>query len=205
MPDFSYEDTAQARGFSVICGIDEAGRGPWAGPVVAGAVILNRASLTKDLIKGLDDSKKLKSARREELLEQLKLHAVIGVGQANVEEIDEMNILKATLAAMVRAIEDLNVFPDFALVDGNCAPDFIFESECIIRGDGASLSIAAASIVAKVTRDQIMADLAQTYPEYGWDRNAGYGTREHRKALETYGATLAHRKSYAPIQKILGR
>lgn len=204
MPDFSYEDLARARGFSVICGIDEAGRGPWAGPVVAGAVILDRASLTDDLINGLDDSKKLKPARREDLFEQLKLHTQIGVGQADVVEIDELNILKATLTAMNRAVEDLNVLPDFALVDGNCAPELFFQTECINRGDSASLSIAAASIVAKVTRDCIMADLARAYPEYGWERNAGYGTREHREAIETHGVTPEHRKSYAPIRKILG-
>ena len=204
MPDFSYEDLARARGFSVICGIDEAGRGPWAGPVVAGAVILDSASLTDDLIKGLDDSKKLKPARREDLFEQLKLHTKIGVGQADVVEIDEMNILNATLAAMTRAVKDLNVLPDLALVDGNYAPDDFFQTECIIRGDSASLSIAAASIVAKVTRDYIMTDIAHAYPEYGWERNAGYGTREHREAIETHGVTPEHRKSYAPIRKILG-
>ena len=203
MPDLSYEDLAKTRGFNIICGIDEAGRGSWAGPVVAGAVILYRKNLTIELIKDLDDSKKLKRARREELFEQLKLHSEIGIGQANVVEIDKINILKATLKAMARAVRNLNIVPDLALVDGNCTPDLKFRSECIIRGDGASLSIAAASIVAKVTRDRIMANIACAYPKYGWERNAGYGTREHQEALKNYGVTLEHRKSYLPIRKLL--
>jgi len=203
MPDFSFENAALARGFEVICGIDEAGRGPWAGPVVAGAVVLDRASLPDDLIEGLDDSKKLKPARREELLESMKPHARIGVGLADVAEIDEVNILQATLRAMARAVEDLGGNLDLALVDGNREPDLAFEAECVVRGDGKSLSIAAASIVAKVTRDRIMADLARTYPAYGWDHNAGYGTAEHREALAAHGVTREHRRTYAPIRKIL--
>ena len=209
MPDFSLEDAALARGHDVICGIDEAGRGPWAGPVVAGAVILDRTSLPDDLIEGLDDSKKLKPARREELLERLGPHARIGVGQADVAEIDEVNILQATLRAMARAVHDLGDGGSFgrpvlALVDGNRKPDLAFQAECVVRGDGKSLSIAAASIVAKVNRDRIMADLARTYLAYGWERNAGYGTREHQDALAAHGVTPEHRKSYAPIRKILG-
>ena len=209
MPDFSYEDAALGRGFGVICGIDEAGRGPWAGPVVAGAVVLDRASLPDDLLNGLDDSKKLKPLRREELLDRLRPHARIGVGRAEVCEIDEMNILQATLIAMARAVDDLGsgVWTGqsaLALVDGNREPELAFEAECVVKGDGKSLSIAAASIVAKVTRDRIMADLARTYPAYGWERNAGYGTREHRDALAAHGVTPEHRKSYAPIHKILG-
>ena len=204
MPDFSYEDAALARGHGIICGIDEAGRGPWAGPIVAGAVVLDRNTLPDDLIEGLDDSKKLKPARRENLLERLKPHARIGVGQADVAEIDEVNILQATLRAMRRAVEDLGLRPDMALVDGNREPDLAIQAECVVKGDGKSLSIAAASIVAKVTRDRIMADLARTYPDYGWERNAGYGTPEHQAALAAHGVTPEHRKSYAPIRKILG-
>jgi ribonuclease HII len=209
MPDFSFEDAALARGLGVICGIDEAGRGPWAGPVVAGAVILDRATLPEDLIRGLDDSKKLKPARREALFERLAPHARIGVGLAGVAEIDAVNILQATMLAMGRAVDDLGGKdnggpPGFALVDGNREPDLPVPVQCVVRGDGKSLSIAAASIVAKVTRDRIMADLAVTYPAYGWERNAGYGTPQHQAALAAHGVTPEHRKSYAPIRKILG-
>ena len=204
MPDFHFEALAQKKGYNIICGIDEAGRGPWAGPVVAGAVILNREKLTDKLVNRLDDSKKLKPARREELFEELKLCSCIGIGQSNVIEIDNVNILNATLLAMTRAVGNLSTLADIALVDGNHAPKLPFHSECIVRGDSLSLSIAAASIVAKVTRDRIMAGLACTYPEYGWERNVGYGTPGHRKALEINGGTMEHRKSYAPIKKILG-
>ncbi len=204
MPDFSLEDAARREGAAVICGIDEAGRGPWAGPVVAGTVILNAATLPPDLIGGLDDSKKLKPARREELFEGLKAAALIGVGRADVAEIDDINILQATMLAMSRAVEALDVQPDFALVDGNREPDLKCRVQCVVRGDGKSLSIAAASIVAKVTRDRIMAALAATFPGYGWERNAGYGTKEHQGALAALGVTPEHRKSYAPIRKILG-
>ncbi len=206
MPDFSYEDAALAKGRTLVCGVDEAGRGPWAGPVVAGAVILDRATLPPDLVSGLDDSKKLKPARRRELLDGLQGHAVIGVGIADVAEIDDLNILQATMLAMARAVEGLghDPAPDVALVDGNKAPNLGCRVECIVRGDGKSLSIAAASIVAKVTRDRIMAGLAETFPGYGWETNAGYGTKQHQTALKALGVTPEHRKSYAPIRKILG-
>ncbi|MDA0305232.1 MAG: ribonuclease HII [Proteobacteria bacterium] len=208
MPDFTFENTARAQGFGLICGIDEAGRGPWAGPVVAGAVILDPQTMSENLIRGLDDSKKLKPATREELLAELKTVARIGVGQASVDEIDELNILQATFLAMHRAVEALGgafgEAPDFALVDGNRAPSLPCPAQTVIKGDGKSLSIAAASIVAKVTRDRGMADLAQTYPGYGWENNAGYGTKEHQSALRELGVTPEHRKSYKPIQKILG-
>ena len=208
MPDFSYEDAALARGHAVICGIDEAGRGPWAGPVVAGAVILERATLPGDLVLNLDDSKKLKPARREELFERLARHARIGIGRAEVAEIDEINILQATMLAMARAVDGLGGGaagqPGLALVDGNREPELACPVQCVVRGDGISLSIAAASIVAKVTRDRIMAALALAYPAYGWERNAGYGTRHHQDALAAHGVTPEHRRSYAPIRKILG-
>ncbi len=204
MPDFSLEDAAHDSGHGLICGVDEAGRGPWAGPVVAAAVILDRAALPRELVGGLDDSKKLKPARRRELLEQLQTHAVIGVGLADVAEIDDLNILEATMLAMARAIGDLSVSPDLALIDGNRGPKVDCAVQCVVKGDGKSQSIAAASIVAKVTRDGIMADLAETFPGYGWERNAGYGTKEHQGALAALGVTPEHRKSYAPIRKLLG-
>jgi len=204
MPDFTFENAARAQGFGLICGIDEAGRGPWAGPVVAGAVILDPQTMSDNLIRGLDDSKKLKAAIREDLLAELKTVALIGVGQASVDEIDELNILQATFLAMRRAVEMLGEAPDFALVDGNRAPSLPCPAQTVIKGDGKSLSIAASSIVAKVTRDRGMADLAQTYPGYGWENNAGYGTKQHQSALRELGVTPEHRKSYKPIQKILG-
>jgi len=204
MPDFSYEDAALASGFGLICGVDEAGRGPWAGPVVAGAVILDRAIMPPSLVGGLDDSKKLKPARRRALLKDLQDVAVIGIGVADVAEIDEINILQAMMLAMTRAVGDLSAKPDVALIDGNKAPNLTCSTECVVKGDGKSLSIAAASIVAKVTRDNIMARLAETFPGYGWERNAGYGTREHQGALASLGVTTEHRKSFAPIRKILG-
>jgi len=204
MPDFRYEDAARAAGHGLICGVDEAGRGPWAGPVVAGAVILDRATLPPDLADGLDDSKKLKPARRRELLGQLQGVAVIGVGIADVVEIDDLNILQATMLAMTRAVEGLSDIPDMALIDGNRAPKIGCATQCVVKGDAKSLSIAAASIVAKVTRDKIMTDLAGAFPGYGWERNAGYGTKEHQGALALLGVTPEHRRSYAPIRKILG-
>ncbi len=205
MPDFGLEDQARREGHAVIAGVDEAGRGPWAGPVVAGAVILDRVSLSSELRRGLDDSKKLKPEKREDLLLRLEREALIGVGQADVSEIDSLNILQATLLAMARAVRDLGVTPDMALVDGNREPQLACPVRCVVRGDGQSLSIAAASIAAKVTRDRIMAGLAETFPGYGWERNAGYGTREHQMALDRLGVTPEHRVSYAPIKKIMGR
>ena len=153
----------------------------------------------------LDDSKKLKPARRAELFDALQGHARIGVGIASVEEIDRINILQATLTAMQRAVVDLAVVPGLALVDGNRAPDLNCPVQTVIKGDGLSLSIAAASIVAKVTRDRIMADLAEVHPGYGWDRNAGYGTPEHQRGLADLGVTDHHRRSFAPIRKIIGQ
>ena len=200
MPDFTLEEQAGV----VVAGVDEAGRGPWAGPVVAGAVILERASLPAELIDGLDDSKKLKPARRRDLFARLPGHALIGIGQASVAEIDESNILAATMVAMKRAVAGLGAVPGLALIDGNRAPDLACPCRCVVGGDGKSLSIAAASIAAKVTRDGIMAELAQSYPGYGWERNAGYGTKEHRDALKRLGVSVHHRRSFKPIINILG-
>ena len=205
MPDFSLEQDAIDDGLSPVCGVDEAGRGPWAGPVVAGAAILDITTLPESLKSGLDDSKKLKSGKRAELFQALQDSAHLGVGIASVEEIDQMNILQATLTAMRRAVENLGVNPALVLVDGNRAPDLVCPVRTVIKGDGLSLSIAAASIVAKVTRDRIMADLAEIHPGYGWDRNAGYGTAEHQRALADLGVTDHHRRSFAPIRKIIER
>jgi len=204
MPDLTFEKEACADGHQVIAGIDEAGRGPWAGPVVAGAVVFKPDSIPAALRRDLDDSKKLKPVDRERLFEGLHLVARIGVGVAEVSEIDDINILQATLLAMGRAVDDLGgPAPDFALVDGNKAPALACLVRTVVKGDGLSLSIAAASIIAKVTRDRIMMDLDRRYPGYGWARNAGYGTPEHQTALARLGITPAHRRSYAPIRKIL--
>ena len=203
MPDFSFE--LRKPGF--IAGVDEAGRGPWAGPVVAGAAILNRETLAQDLIDGLDDSKKLKAEKREALLSRLEgSDAVLGIGIASVAEIDVLNILQATMLAMRRAVADLGVVPDYALIDGNRVPDGLAcPAEAVVKGDGQSLSIAAASIVAKVSRDRMMAELDRQYPGYGWTANAGYGTKAHQEGLANLGVTPEHRKSFAPIRKILSR
>jgi ribonuclease HII len=200
MPDFRLETAAGG----VVAGIDEAGRGPWAGPVVAGAVILDPATLPASLCNGLDDSKRLKPARREDLLAALRGYARIGVGRAEVAEIDTLNILQASLLAMVRAVAELGAPPDLAMVDGTHAPALACPVQCVVKGDSRSLSIAAASIVAKVTRDAIMAELAAIHPGYGWERNAGYGTAEHQGALERLGVTPHHRRSFRPIIKMLG-
>lgn len=208
MPDFQHEDRARSAGHAVVCGIDEAGRGPWAGPVVAAAVILDRASLPGELAAGLDDSKRLKPQARERLLTALGPCAAIGIGQATAAEIDAVNVLQATFLAMDRAVRSLGRVPDFALVDGNRPPPLPSIPgclvDCLVGGDGRSLSIAAASIAAKVTRDRLMAGLAARFPGYGWERNAGYGTAEHKAALIRLGVTPEHRKSYKPILNILG-
>ena len=196
MPDFTRE-TAHG---GIVAGIDEAGRGPLAGPVVAAAVILDPAGL--DALAGLDDSKVLSKGRREDLYARLPGRARIGIGAASVAEIDRRNILGATMLAMARALAALGAVPDLALVDGNRAPTLPCPVETIIRGDAVCLSIAAASIVAKVTRDRIMSRLAVVYPGYGWDRNAGYGTAEHRDALTRCGITPHHRRSFSPISQL---
>lgn len=188
---------------AVVAGIDEAGRGPWAGPVVAAAVVLDQ-TLPSVLTAGIDDSKRLSAARRSALLEILRQHARIGVGRAEVQEIDTLNILEATMLAMRRAVAALGAPPPvYALVDGNRTPSLPCPATAIIKGDATCLSIAAASVVAKVTRDREMAALAVRYPGYGWERNAGYGTAEHRDALTRLGVTPHHRRSFAPIRNML--
>jgi ribonuclease HII len=199
MPDYAIEmeEGAPAR---LVCGVDEAGRGPLAGPVVAAAVIIDISNCPD----GLNDSKKLDAPRREALLAQLEAHAEIGIGIASVEEIDEINILHATMLAMTRAVASLPRAPHVALIDGNrCPPDLACASRAVVGGDTRALSIAAASIVAKVTRDRLMHELAEAHPGYGFERHMGYGTPQHLDALSRLGATPAHRRSFAPIRKIL--
>ena len=195
------------RNGAVIAGIDEAGRGPLAGPVVAAAVILPVLACPRKLKNGLDDSKKLAAERREELFAALMAceGAIIGIGRAEVQEIDSVNILNATFRAMGRAVQALQRRVDIALVDGNqkpALPDHI-HIDTVIGGDGLSLSIAAASIVAKVTRARLMCELHAAHPGYGWITNMGYGTREHCDALTSLGATPHHRRSFAPVRAAL--
>lgn len=204
MPDFTLEEGLSG----IVCGIDEAGRGPWAGPVVAGAVVLDRARLDPGLAATLDDSKKLSAVKRTTLFQALKAGeasgaVVMATGIASVEEIDRLNILKATLLAMGRAVSALSHPPDHALVDGNSLPDLPCRTTAVIKGDQRSLSIAAASIAAKVTRDALMAALDNDHPGYGFASHVGYGTKAHREALLRLGPTPHHRKSFTPIHNIL--
>lgn len=199
MPDFTLEKEVGG----IVAGIDEAGRGPLAGPVVAAAVIIDRARLAPRLLAQIDDSKRLSRARREVVFEALADVAHIGIGQADVDEIDRINILQASLLAMRRAVDQLGVKPETALIDGNRAPELSCRSRCVVGGDRLSVSIAAASIVAKVTRDRLITELARLYPGYGWERNAGYGTKEHLDALQILGITPEHRRSFRPVSDIL--
>jgi len=195
--------TLEREAGGLVAGIDEAGRGPWAGPVVAAAVIIDLDLMPRHLADQIDDSKVLRPAKRVELAAALIPCARIGIGAASVDEIDRINILQATFLAMTRALAALGVLPDTALVDGNRLPTLPCAARAIVKGDSKSLSIAAASIVAKVTRDRIMAMLSSRYPGFGWERNAGYGTAQHRAGLAQFGVTPHHRRSYAPIRKIL--
>ncbi len=188
-----------ACGVPVVAGVDEVGRGPWAGPVVAAAVILDTARLPD----GLNDSKKLSRQKREQLDAAIRETSAVGLGVVEVADIDRLNILAAAMEAMRRAVADLPVAPGHALVDGNRLPDLAMPATAVIKGDGLSASIAAASIVAKVHRDRLMATLAETFPAYGWERNAGYGTAEHQAALRDHGVTCHHRRSFAPIARLL--
>ena len=187
----------------IVVGIDEAGVGPWAGPVVAAAVFFEPTFSQRLLPKGINDSKQLKRAHRDELFEEIHQKAKVGVGIASVEEIGSLNILRATQLAMLRSFQELNIEPHMAIVDGNRKPPLPCPAVAIVKGDEKYVSIAAASIVAKVTRDRIMMQLAENYPGYGWERNAGYGTKEHQDGLKKLGVTPAHRRSYAPIRIIL--
>lgn len=200
MLDYTAEQTRIAAGFPVVAGIDEAGRGPWAGPVVAAAVVLNPLGLPQ----GLRDSKKLSAARRETLFTFLSTHAHVGVGQASVAEIDSLNIREATFLAMRRAVLQLQQAMgqpvNYVFVDGNVLPSGLPAGEWVVKGDDKILSVAAASVVAKVTRDRLMTTLHQQFPHYGWHNNAGYGTKSHQQGIATFGITPHHRQSFAPIK-----
>ena len=193
------EHAAYEEGYQIICGVDEAGRGPLAGPVCAAAVILPMGLE----IPGLTDSKKLTDKKRRELFPVIKKQAIAyGIGLASHEEIDEINILQATYLAMERALAQLSVRPDIALIDGNRAKDFGLPVKTIIKGDSLSMNIAAASILAKVTRDDLMLEMAEKYPEYGFEVHKGYGTKAHYEALRTHGAAAIHRKTF--LKKFYG-
>lgn len=195
MPDLSLETALGG----MVAGIDEVGRGPLAGPVVAAAIIIDPAALPAELVAHLDDSKKLGAKKREHLDGLIRQHCRFAIAQASVAEIDRLNILKATFLAMARAVDGLGIIPDHALVDGNRPPPLPCPAHCVIGGDGKSLSIAAASIIAKVHRDRLMAALDRDFPGYGWAANAGYGTKAHMEALKRLGPTPHHRTSFAPI------
>ncbi|UWQ18275.1 ribonuclease HII [Jannaschia sp. M317] len=198
-PDLRFETAASAQGARIIAGVDEVGRGPWAGPVVACAAVLRGPAPA-----GLNDSKKLTAKRREALVPLLQACCDVGFGEASVEEIDRLNIRQATHLAMRRAVESLPQQPDHLLIDGNDCPAWVICPRDVIKGgDGRSLSIAAASVLAKTRRDQGMVALAQQFPGYGWERNAGYGTAAHQEGLRILGVTQHHRRSFAPIRKML--
>ncbi len=199
-PDYKFETDAHDSGYDLICGVDEVGRGPLAGPVMAAAVILD----PNNIPEGLNDSKKLTAKRREALYEQILELADVGFGEASVEEIDEINILQASHLAMVRAVANLKARPDYALVDGKMLPKSLnIPAAGIIKGDAKSVSISAASIVAKIRRDRLMLTLSQQFPGYGWERNQGYPTKEHRESIHRLGITPHHRRSFKPIHNIL--
>ncbi len=199
-PDFRLERECQHLS---VAGIDEAGCGPWAGPVVAAAVVFFEHD--EAAWQDLNDSKKLVRTKRDQCYAQLTSSAqlVYGVGSASVAEIDTLNIARATCLAMERAVLALPMQPEYALIDGIRKPKINLPLSLVVKGDSLSLSIAAASIIAKVTRDRIMTEIGAKYPEYGWENNAGYGTALHRHALNCYGVTLHHRRSFAPIRQLL--
>jgi len=201
LPDFTFEQAAMARGALVVAGVDEVGRGPLAGPVTAAAVVLDPARIPE----GLNDSKRLSAVAREALARVILTQArAATVAHASVEEIDALNILQASHLAMRRALAALNPPPDHAVIDGNRLPqDLCCPAETLIKGDARCLSVAAASILAKVARDRIMADLARAWPGYGWETNAGYPSAAHLEALSRLGVTPHHRRSFAPVRNIL--
>lgn len=200
MPDYEYEKAAVSSGFNIICGVDEAGRGPLAGPVCAAAVILP----TDAVIEGLDDSKKLSEKKRERLYGEIINKAIAySVAYGTLEEIESVNILEATFLAMNRAIDGLSVKPDFAIVDGNRVPKGIkIPCATLVKGDSKSMSVAAASVLAKVTRDRLMLTYDEKYPEYNFKKHKGYGTKEHIWLLKEYGPSPIHRLSF--LKNILG-
>ncbi len=193
MPSYEYENKRRAEGYIYICGCDEAGRGPLCGPVVAGAVILPEGLI----IDGLNDSKKLSEKKREALFDIIKEKALAyGIGEASPEEIDEINILNASMLAMRRAVDAMSIKADFALIDGNCSRGFDIPTETVVKGDSKSYSIAAASVLAKVTRDRGCIELDRQYPEYGIAKHKGYPTKEHIDAVRKYGPAPIHRKTF---------
>ena len=200
VPSFELEAVELALGRGPVAGIDEAGRGPWAGPVVAAAVVLDPERIPT----GIDDSKALGEDDREALFARITATAAGGVGIADVGRIDRDNILEATLWAMAQALAALPGRPGLALIDGNKLPHLPCPARAIVRGDSKCLSIAAASIVAKVTRDRLMVEMGRDYPGYGFERHKGYGTAEHQRALARLGVTAHHRRSFKPIQLALG-
>lgn len=199
MVDYSIENEYREKGFDIICGVDEAGRGPLAGPVYAAAVILP----SDCVIEGLNDSKKLTEKKREALFDEIKEKALAyGIASADEKEIDEINILNATFLAMKRAIASLSVRPDLALIDGNQKPHTDIEEVTVIKGDAKSMSIAAASVLAKVSRDRFMLEMAEKYPQYEFARHKGYGTKLHYEKIAQYGVCDIHRRTF--LKKILG-
>lgn len=199
MVDYSIENEYREKGFNIICGVDEAGRGPLAGPVYAAAVILP----SDCVIEGLNDSKKLTEKKREALFDEIKEKALAyGIASADEKEIDEINILNATFLAMKRAIASLSVKPDLALIDGNQKPHTDIEEVTVIKGDAKSMSIAAASVIAKVSRDRFMLEMAEKYPQYEFARHKGYGTKLHYEKIAQYGVCDIHRRTF--LKKILG-
>lgn len=199
-PDNSLEIAAHEKGYLRVAGVDEVGRGPLAGPVTAAAVVLDMA----DLPEGLNDSKKLSAKKRVVLAKEIFARAQVSIAEASVEEIDSINILRASHLAMERAVAALDPAPDYLLIDGNLIPrDLTIDAQAVVKGDGKSVSIAAASIVAKEARDNLMVDLAQQFPGYGWEKNAGYPSKQHREALVELGVTPHHRRSFKPVHKIL--
>ena len=198
-PSWEAERALAGCGSGLVAGVDEAGRGPWAGPVVAAAVIFRNGSC----LDGLNDSKKLTAASREALFAEIHECASVGVGIISVEDIDRINILQATMAAMCTAVSGLSEQADAVLIDGNRCPDVRQKAIAVVNGDARCPSIAAASIIAKVTRDRLMQELALDFPDYGWCSNKGYGTRAHSEAIARFGVTPHHRRSFAPIRAAL--
>ena len=201
MPNWKHEIEAGIKNGVIVCGVDEVGRGPLAGPVVACAVVLP-VGMPRRITRRLKDSKQIDREEREEVAQILRETVPFGVGMADVEEIDRINILRASHLAMLRAFESVPSRPAYALVDGNQPPNLPCPITCIIGGDAISLSIAAASIIAKVERDKIMRELAVAHPVYGWDTNVGYSTRDHLTALKEHGPTPFHRKSFRPVYEL---
>ena len=199
-PNKAFETRLGSQGFTRICGVDEAGRGPLAGPVVAAAVILTHPTLMGRIPRGLNDSKALSQETREHLLNEIFANCAVGIGIAEPEEIDRVNILNASLSAMARAVDALPLAADHALIDGNRRAPLSIEQTLIVKGDARSQSIAAASIVAKVTRDRLMVDACARYPGYDLAQNKGYPTKAHREAIARLGACPIHRRSFAPIK-----